>query len=58
MGRLGGGAPTEAGGEGVQCEVAIAAGVQGVKDIFQLLGRQWQLSVEPLVGRGEGAGQR
>lgn len=45
--------PTEAGGEGLQREVAVAAGVQGVKDVLQLLGRQGQLSVEPLGGGGE-----
>lgn len=47
-----GGTPTETGGEGLQREVAIAAGVQGVKDVLQLLGRQGQLSVEPLPGGG------
>lgn len=47
-----GGTPTEAGGEDLQREVAVAAGVQGVKDILQLLGRQGQLSVEPLARGG------
>lgn len=45
--------PTEAGAEGLQREVAVAAGVQGVKDVLQLLGRQGQLSVEPLGGGAE-----
>lgn len=44
------GTPTETGGECLQCEVTVAAGIQGVKDVLQLLGRQWQLSVEPLPG--------
>lgn len=41
---------TEAGGEGLQREVAAALGVQGVEDVFQLLRRQRQLPVEPLPG--------
>lgn len=50
------GTPTEARGEGLQREVAVAAGVQGVKDVLQLLGRQGQLSVEPLARGGSEGG--
>lgn len=43
------GTPTESRRESVQREVTGALCIQGVKHVLQLLGRQRQLSVQPLT---------